>query len=62
MRWTPGEIRRFGPSHVHQVRNDGPEPAVSLHAYTPALTTMTRYALAPEGLVVVGVDAAGASW
>ena len=62
VRWTTGEVRRFGPAHVHRVRNDGPKAAVSLHVYSPALTTMTRYALAASGLVVVGVDAAGASW
>jgi predicted metal-dependent enzyme (double-stranded beta helix superfamily) len=62
VRWGAGEVRRFGAAHVHQIRNDAAAPAVSLHAYAPALATMTRYALRPEGLVVLGVDRAGSSW
>jgi predicted metal-dependent enzyme (double-stranded beta helix superfamily) len=38
-----GAIRAFGPRHVHEVRNRGTEPAVSVHAYSPALATMTYY-------------------
>ncbi|MGH3432820.1 MAG: cysteine dioxygenase [Thermocrispum sp.] len=29
----PGQSRVFGPGYAHQVRNDGPDPAVSLHVY-----------------------------
>jgi hypothetical protein len=33
----------FGPDHVHDIINPGPEPALSLHAYGPRLETMTYY-------------------
>jgi predicted metal-dependent enzyme (double-stranded beta helix superfamily) len=32
---TPGQSRAFGPSYAHEVRNDGPDPAVSIHVYRP---------------------------
>jgi predicted metal-dependent enzyme (double-stranded beta helix superfamily) len=43
--WTlpAGSLRAFGPNHVHEVTNRGPEPVVSIHAYSPALTTMSYY-------------------
>lgn len=28
-----GQSRVFGPGYVHQVRNDGPDPAISIHVY-----------------------------
>jgi hypothetical protein len=58
-RWSPtgGGLRRrtirvgrgaaFGLGHVHEVSNPGPEPAVSVHAYSPPLTAMSYYALDP---------------
>ncbi|QWF83199.1 cysteine dioxygenase [Amycolatopsis sp. CA-230715] len=30
---TAGQSRVFGPGYVHQVRNDGPDPAISVHVY-----------------------------
>ncbi|GAA4886890.1 cysteine dioxygenase family protein [Saccharopolyspora cebuensis] len=39
----PGQSRVFGPDHVHRVRNDGPDPAVSLHVYRPERPRTTRY-------------------
>ena len=33
-----GQTRVFGPGYVHVVRNDGPDPAVSLHVYRAART------------------------
>ncbi|HEY2042984.1 MAG TPA: cysteine dioxygenase family protein [Jatrophihabitans sp.] len=33
----------FGENYVHDVRNLGSEPAVSVHAYSPPLTTMNFY-------------------
>ncbi len=33
----------FGPRYVHDVRNLGSEPAVSVHAYSPPLTEMSFY-------------------
>ena len=37
-------------------------PAVSVHVYGPALTTMTRYRIGAAGLDVVTVERAGAQW
>jgi mannose-6-phosphate isomerase-like protein (cupin superfamily) len=36
----------FGPRYVHDVRNTRSTPAVSVHAYSPPLTSMTYYDLA----------------
>ncbi|GAB2921747.1 cysteine dioxygenase [Streptomyces mayteni] len=38
-----GDVRPFGPHHIHRVANRGSRPAVSIHAYAPALTTQTYY-------------------
>jgi predicted metal-dependent enzyme (double-stranded beta helix superfamily) len=38
-----GSLRAFGPQHIHEVANQGSEPAVSIHVYSPALTTMSYY-------------------
>jgi predicted metal-dependent enzyme (double-stranded beta helix superfamily) len=55
-----GEVRAFGPRHVHDVRNSAASSvAVSVHAYSPPLSAMTRYDLAAGGLVVAGVEGAG---
>lgn len=40
-----GESVGFGPHYVHDVRNLSEAPAVSVHAYSPPLTTMTYYDL-----------------
>ncbi|MEU6266827.1 cysteine dioxygenase [Saccharopolyspora shandongensis] len=40
---TAGQSRVFGPNYVHQVHNDGPDPAVSVHVYRPARARMTLY-------------------
>lgn len=54
--------RRFDADHVHQLRNEGDRPAVSVHAYGPALTSMTRYRLDGGRLQVAAVDRAGVQW
>lgn len=46
---SPGQSRVFGPGYAHHVRNDGPDPAVSLHVYR-ATRTMRVIAARPEGL------------
>ena len=38
-----GQSRVFGPNYVHQVHNEGPDPAVSIHVYRPARAGMNRY-------------------
>ncbi|WP_375489927.1 cysteine dioxygenase family protein [uncultured Jatrophihabitans sp.] len=40
-----GESVGFGAHYVHDVRNTSDDPAVSVHAYSPPLTTMTYYDL-----------------
>lgn len=30
---SPGQSRVFGPGYAHHMRNDGPDPAVSVHVY-----------------------------
>lgn len=53
---TAGEGRSFGPNHIHHVTNVGLETALSLHLYTPRLTSTTRYAVTPAGLQANEVD------
>lgn len=38
-----GELVRFGRHYIHDVRNSDAEAAISVHAYSPPLTTMTYY-------------------
>jgi predicted metal-dependent enzyme (double-stranded beta helix superfamily) len=54
--------RVFGPRHVHRVANHGPDPAISLHVYAPALRSMTRYLVDGGRLRVAEVAQAGVSW
>lgn len=61
-RLRQGDVRPFGPDHIHQVRNDQLEPAISLHVYAPRLSSMTRYARVDGRLEVVATDRAGADW
>ncbi len=37
-----GQSRVFGPGYVHEVRNAGPDPAISIHVYR-AVRTMRAY-------------------
>jgi predicted metal-dependent enzyme (double-stranded beta helix superfamily) len=54
-----GAVRSFGPRHVHDVRNSSAgSVAVSVHAYSPPLSAMTRYDLTPGGLVAVRTEGA----
>jgi predicted metal-dependent enzyme (double-stranded beta helix superfamily) len=48
---TTGAVRSFGPHYVHDVRNDHAGPAVSIHAYSPALISMRRFELGGNGLL-----------
>jgi Cysteine dioxygenase type I len=45
-----GSAFGFDATYIHDVRHDGGEPAISLHAYSPALWRMGHYALGPRGL------------
>jgi mannose-6-phosphate isomerase-like protein (cupin superfamily) len=57
-----GVGRQFDARHVHRVINDGPTPAVSIHVYSPALTSMTRYEMVGGSLRKLAVERAGADW
>lgn len=47
----------FGPGHVHDLVNEGPGPALSVHVYSPALRTMTYFdRRADHGLVAVRTE------
>ncbi|GAB3081191.1 cysteine dioxygenase [Nocardioides zeae] len=54
-----GESRAYTTGHVHEVRNETATTALSVHAYAPRLTTMTRYVASRGRLEVVGVEQAG---
>ncbi len=51
-----GESWEFGADYVHDVRNTSNAPAVSVHVYSPPLSTMNRYEMTPEGLVAVASE------
>lgn len=53
---TQGAARSFGPDYIHDVRNDSAEPAVSIHAYSPPLTSMRRFDVAADGLLLATVE------
>jgi len=59
-RVTPGDVRAFGPHYVHDVQNASTgSVAVSVHAYSPPLSEMTRYKVTDGGLAVAGTEGAG---
>jgi len=45
----PGELLAFGPADIHRIRHHGTEPAVTLHAYSPALKRMGAYVADEHG-------------
>ncbi|MGH3166716.1 MAG: cysteine dioxygenase [Trebonia sp.] len=54
---TSGVVRSFGPRYVHDVRNTSDcSVAVSVHAYSPPLSEMTRYELTAGGLLARGKE------
>ena len=58
----PGRVTTFGARHLHDVGNESAAPAVSVHAYSPPLTAMRRYEMAPSGLALVRTDLAEQDW
>ena len=60
--FAAGQLRAFGPQHVHEVVNNSAEPAVSIHAYSPSLAGMRRYELTPAGLVLAAIEMAEENW
>jgi hypothetical protein len=57
-----GELRSFGPRHVHDVVNASSDPAVSIHAYSPPLAGMRRYQMTGSGLMLTALERAGVGW
>jgi len=57
-----GEVRGFGGHHVHDVRNISAAPAVSVHVYSPPLSSMNRYDLGPEGELVTLRSESAEDW
>ena len=53
-----GEVRSFGPWYIHDVINASVQPAVSVHAYSPPLTSMRRFEFGPGGLERVTMETA----
>lgn len=53
-----GEVRTFGASYAHDVRNPSQAPAISIHAYSPPLTEMTHYERDGDELVPVAAGEA----
>ncbi len=51
-----GTARAFGPEFLHDVRNTTGGPAVTLHAYSPPLSEMSRYELRASGLLRTAVE------
>jgi predicted metal-dependent enzyme (double-stranded beta helix superfamily) len=54
-----GSVRSFGPRYVHDVGNESAAPAVSVHAYSPPLTTMDRFDVSGGRLVRAAAEMAG---
>ena len=57
-----GDGKAFGAGYAHDVRNETEVPALSLHAYSPRLTTMTRFQFRGDRLEALGVERAGEEW
>jgi hypothetical protein len=48
---SAGSSVRFGRHYIHDVRNLAQRPAISVHAYSPPLTSMTFYDVADGDLI-----------
>jgi hypothetical protein len=59
---TEGDTRTFGRDHVHNVVGVGPGRALTVHAYAPAVVTMGRFELGPDGPVQMAGSQDSASW
>jgi predicted metal-dependent enzyme (double-stranded beta helix superfamily) len=59
---TTRQVRSFGAEYVHEVRNISAAPAVSVHVYSPPLSTMNRYELSPDGNLVRLIEETAAQW
>ena len=59
---SDGSLRAFGTKHIHKVTNNGLEPAVSVHVYSPALVEMNSYAEDGPSLWQTGSQLIGVNW
>ncbi|WP_326596049.1 cysteine dioxygenase [Streptomyces sp. NBC_01803] len=48
-----GGLRSFGPRYIHEVRNEGTLPAVSIHVYGPALSSQSFYRRDADGVLTL---------
>jgi cysteine dioxygenase type I len=56
-RLSKGALVSFGPDHIHDVVNGGARQALSIHAYSPRLRSMTFYENFPDrGLAAVRTE------
>ena len=56
-RLPEGALVSFGPDHIHDVVNGGAGQALSIHAYSPRLRSMTFYENRPDrGLAAVRTE------
>jgi len=47
--FAAGQRFRLPPNAIHRVVHEGPEPAITLHAYSPPLIRMGAYRIGPQG-------------
>jgi quercetin dioxygenase-like cupin family protein len=53
------EVVSFGRGHIHDVANGERAPAISVHVYSPPLSTMTFYDVTQRGLTAVRTEWTG---
>jgi predicted metal-dependent enzyme (double-stranded beta helix superfamily) len=52
VRFGAGETLQFGPADIHRVAHVSGTPAVTIHAYSPALRRMDAYVQSPDGVLL----------
>jgi quercetin dioxygenase-like cupin family protein len=57
-----GEGRSFEQNHIHSLTNVRSGTALSVHVYTPRLSSSTRYEITPTGLQSTAAGTAGLDW
>jgi predicted metal-dependent enzyme (double-stranded beta helix superfamily) len=48
---TRGMVQTVEPGYVHNVGNDAPVPAISIHVYSPPLSTMNKFTAGADGML-----------
>jgi hypothetical protein len=48
----PADTLQFGPADIHRVAHVSGTPAVTIHAYSPALRRMGAYVQSPDGVLL----------